>query len=566
MKRELIIALEEIILELFGDEDTEVEIEAPKEISHGDYTTNISLILAKKLQKKPQEIAEKIVEKFREHPLFLTLDSVDIAGPGFINFKLSREGLLATMNTITAKEEMYGMSDVRLGQIVMLEFADPNPFKEFHIGHLRNIILGESYARLMESQNADVWRVNYQGDVGMHVAKALFGMKHKEEQLQEIQSKGASVAERAQFLGQAYAFGAKEFEENEVAKIEIQNLNKQVYAHDPEVMVLWELGRAWSLEYFETIYRRVGTEYKHYYFESEMAEPGMEIVKSHVHDGIFKLDDGAIIYPGKDEGLQNTVFITSLDYPLYGPKDLALAQAKHKDVPYDKSIIITAHEQKDYFKVLLAAMGKVFPDLAKKTVHDSFGFVGLKEGKMSSRMGNVITGEWLLDEAKKRIQEAYPEMDEETAEKVALGSVKYSMLKVSKDSDMTFSFEESISLSGNSGPYLQYTYARTRSVLGDKVVSEEYEYDLSELHEEEENVLRFLVRFPDVVAEASGKFAPNLVANYLFELAQLFNLFYQKHKIIGSENEDFRMALTRSVGQVLKNGLYLLGIQAPQKM
>jgi len=228
----------------------------------------------------------------------------------------------------------------------------------------------------------------------------------------------------------------------------------------------------------------------------------------------------------------------------------------------------------------LDALGKVFPDLASKTTHRSFGFVNLKEGKMSSRSGNIVAGEWLLDEAKKRIKEQFGDMDERTLESVAVGAVKYSMLKFSRTSDITFSFEESINLEGNSGPYLQYTYARTQSVLAKSQIpaSPAGGSDLksqintksqnlnSKLENEELLILRLLIHFGEIVEETGQNFAPNLLCNYLFELSQKFNNFYQKHKILGSEKEDFRLALTFAVGQILKTGLYLLGIEAPERM
>ena len=286
---------------------------------------------------------------------------------------------------------------------------------------------------------------------------------------------------------------------------------------------------------------------------------------------------------------------------------MGLAATKYKDFPYDLSIIITAHEQSDYFKVVLKALSLIEPELARKTKHISHGVVRLPIGKMSSRSGTIITGEWLLDEVKKRIRERYKDMDERVAEMVAVGAVKYALLKSGIGKDLSFDFDESISLEGNSGPYLQYTFARTQSVLA-KVKSQKSTHSTSsglmlseveaskvksdketvipsaarnplgishfvrddianfKLESEELSLLRALYRFPEVVGEAAGSFAPNLLCNYLFDLSQKFNLFYQKHKIIESDNREFRLALTAAVGQVIENGLDLLGIQAPKRM
>jgi len=638
VRQEIAEELKRVLVEL-GIEGSEPKLDVPGDDSHGDYSSNIAMMAFAKaksdkqkvISKNPLELAQEIAKKLNSSLLTLpNIEKVEAVKPGFINFWLEKDYLLEHLREIVGKSSLLASKgDAFQSRKIMVEFADPNPFKEFHIGHLRNISLGESFSRLLETQGAEVWRVNYQGDVGMHVAKALYGLllvippnsfrdldTAKTEILKQVQDD--TVEEKVKLLGEAYTKGAKAFEEDEEAKKEIQALNIKIYKNDPSIKDLWEMGRKWSLEYFETIYKRLGTSYKRYYFESEVAGPGREIVLSHVQDGIFEKHDGAVVFRGEKDGLHTRVFITKEDYATYEAKDLALAKIKYQDFVYDRSIIITAHEQAPYFKVILAAMKKVSSFLAEKTEHYSFGFVSLKEGKMSSRTGNVITSEWLLDEAKRRIKEKFSakdgpasgwkDMDEETAEIVAVGAVKYSMLKFSTASDISFSFDESISLEGNSGPYIQYTYARTQSVLNkseirnpksetilNDQISKSMENGKWKMENEEVSLLRTIHHFPEVVDEAAENFAPNLLCNYLFDLAQKFNLFYQKHQIIpnvilnvvkdpstdsgqrldsssldrlGTQNDisRFRLSLTTAVGQVLKNGLYLLGIAAPDRM
>ncbi|OGH14037.1 MAG: arginine--tRNA ligase [Candidatus Levybacteria bacterium RIFCSPLOWO2_02_FULL_37_10] len=574
LKDQVNFYLQKIIENIIG-EKAEIEIQPVQESIHGDYSTNIALVVYPKLKNKfesPMELASYLCEKLGKSLQKEKIEKIEVSAPGFINFWLKDTALLKNLGEVIDYKDNYGKGESLKNKKIMLEFADPNPFKEFHIGHLRNITLGESYARLLEFQVANVWRVNYQGDVGMHVAKALYGVLSSEFGVRSLEKK--SAGERAKFLGEAYADGAKAYEESEKAKKEIQEINKKLYKKDSVILAIWEKGRQWSLDHFEEMYGRLGTKYKRYYFESEVAEKGREIVLSHIKDGIFERHAGAVVF----RGAHTRVFVTSENYATYEAKDLALAKIKSQDFQYDQSIIITANEQNSYFKVVLAALGKVFPDLALKTVHESFGFVNLKDGKMSSRSGSVVTGEWLLDEAKRKIKENFSakggpasgrkDMDVKTLEKVAVGAVKYSMLKFSRKSDITFSFEESISLEGNSGPYIQYSFARTQSVLA-RIQNSEFRIQNSEsvkLEKEELLILRLLVHFPEIVEEAGGNFAPNLLCNYLFELSQAFNNFYQKHKIIGSENEDFRLSLTSAVGQILKTGLFLLGIEAPSKM
>jgi len=535
---------------------------------HGDYSTNIPLVIFPKVKEKfknPVDLASFIINKLQKK--LPEIETIEVSKPGFINFFLSEKYLLREIDQITSSKN-YGKGALLSGKKIMLEFADPNPFKEFHIGHLRNISLGESYARLLQFQAANVRRVNYQGDVGMHVAKALYGLlqiSNLKSQISNLEKK--PISERSKFLGKAYADGSKVFEEDEKARKEIQDLNIKIYQKDSSIREIWEKGRQWSLDHFEEIYKRLYTKYERYYFESEVALIGKEIVVSNIKNGVFEKHDGAVVFRGS----HTRVFVTRQDYATYEAKDLGLAKIKYSEFPYDQSIIITANEQEGYFRVVLEVMKKIFPQLALKTVHNSFGFVKLKEGKMSSRSGNIVAGEWLLDEAKKRIKERFTDMDEDTLEKVAVGAVKYSMLKFSRKSDITFSFDESISLEGNSGPYLQYTYARTQSVLAKSQIANgksqiNSKIQNPKLESEELLVLRLLIHFPEVVEESEENFAPNLLCNYLFDLAQKFNNFYQKHKILGSDKEEFRLQLTFAVGQILKTGLYLLGIESPKKM
>ncbi len=473
LKDQINFYLQEITKSITGNRE-ETEIQPNQESIHGDYSTNIAFKIfakAKDRFKNPLEFANKIAEELEKiSELSNILKKTEVATPGFINFWLKDTALIKNLEEVIEHKDEYGKVERLKNKKIMLEFADPNPFKEFHIGHLRNISLGESYARLMEFEGGQVFRVNYQGDVGMHVAKALFGFIKKLEQqkINLIDLEKKSLDQKIKILGESYALGSKMFDENEKNQKEIKNLNIKIYQprlnrgqNDSLIREIWEKGRQWSLDHFEETYRRLGTEYKRYYFESEVAQRGKEIVLSYLKDGVFEKHEGAVVFRGS----HTRVFVTSEDYATYEAKDLALAKIKFQDFSYDQSIIITANEQEGYFRVVLEVMKKIFPQLASKTVHNSFGFVKLKEEKMSSRSGNIVAGEWLLDEAKKRIKEQFKDMDEKTLERVAVGAVKYSMLKFSRTSDISFSFEESISLEGNSGPYIQYTYARTQSVL-----------------------------------------------------------------------------------------------------
>ncbi len=567
-----------IVQEIAGEE-VEIKLDTPQDISHGDYSSNISLQLSKKLGKNPREVAEQIKSEY-EKLEDTNVKNIEIAGPGFLNFFLSEEYLFKNLETIKEMKDEYGNSDRLAGKKVMVEFTDPNPLKEFHIGHLYSNTVGESISRLLEFQGADLWRVNYQGDVGLHIAKAIFGIlslwklpiddftvegnTHFESLVSEFENK--QISEKAKFLGEAYAFGAREYENDEVNKNKINRLNKRIYEKDPDIYPFYEKARQWSLDYFETIYKRLGTKFKRYYFESEAGPIGIEIIKKHIGD-IFEEEGGAVIFPKEKSGLHTRVFVNSLGLPTYEAKELGLAPTKHKDFPYDTSIVITGNEINEYFRVLLKALSFINPELSEKTKHISHGMVRLPSGKMSSRTGQVLTGEWLLDEVKKKLFESFPDMDSVVGEKLTVGAVKYALLKSSVGQDLTFSLEESINLHGNSGPYLQYAYARTQNVLEKSEpgnVSNNYEPN-----SEEQVLIRMLIHFSEIVERASLEYSPSVVCTYLFELAQSFSVFYEKHRISDAENEDaknFRLLLTVGVGHVLKNGLCLLGISAPVKI
>jgi arginyl-tRNA synthetase len=558
-----------------------VQVSFSTDAGHGDYATNVAFAAAKKLGVSPLDAAERISQELRTKNQEL-FSKVEVAKPGFINMTIKSEIYLAELARVTSGENTVLVSKYSQKK-VMIEFTDPNPFKEFHIGHLYSNIVGESIARLLEAAGAEVRRVNYQGDVGLHVAKALWGLQSK-LQAENVELKTLEerpLQEKAKFLGEAYAIGARAYEEDEEAKQEIITINKKVYDKDPEIIELYQKGREWSLAYFETIYQRLGTKFVHYYFESKAGPVGLEVIREYLSKGVFIESEGAVIFPGEQYGLHNRVFINSLGLPTYEAKELGLAPTKYQDYPYDLSIIVTANEIDAYFKVLLKALSLINPDLAAKTVHLSHGVVRLPEGKMSSRTGNVVTGEWLLDEAHRKAFEKMQESgvgkdlakeeQEEVAEIVGVGAVKYALLRGSIGKDTTFNFDESVSFDGNAGPYLQYTFVRTQSVLRKANRGTNYEVGgmSYEVAPEERDLLRYIAQYIDVVGDAAEHFSPSTVATYLFELAQLFNLFYQKYSILTAESEEasaFRLALTKGVGETLKSGLNLLGISTPERM
>jgi len=555
-------------LEKLEIEFSEIDLEYPVDLFHGDYSTNIALVLAKRVGESPKILAEKIVAEVHENKM---IGKVEVAGPGFINFKLAPAFLVGKVAEI-AEDGNFGRNETLLGQKTIVEYTDPNPFKQFHIGHLMSNTIGESIARLFEYTGAEVKRANYQGDVGLHVAKAIWGMKQKIKELADIKTKG--LAEKVAFLGSCYALGAKD--ESEEIKKEIQVINKKVYERsDQEINELYDWGRQVSLDYFETIYHRLGTKFNFYFFESEAGLLGKKIVEEFLPKGVFEKSDGAVIFKGEDHGLHTRVFMNKEGLPTYEAKELGLAKSKYDKYPYDVSIVVTGNEIKEYFKVLLCAMNLIFPELAEKTKHVPHGMLRLPSGKMSSRTGDVVIGESLLEAVESMVHEKIAERELVTEEKnkiandVAVGAIKYSILRQATGGDIIFDLEKSISFEGDSGPYLQYSNARANSILRKSKYQGLALISRQGLDDEGGGMIleRMLVRFPEIVARAQKELSPHYIATFLIEIAGAFNSFYANNQIIGSgEAESYRLALTKAFANTMQNGLYLLGIKAPEVM
>ena len=374
-------------------------------------------------------------------------------------------------------------------------------------------------------------------------------------------------------LGAAYVWGAFKFADEIEGQLggvreAVQAINEKVYNRsDPKINLLYDWGRKVSLDHFEEIYLLLGTKFDFYFFESKTAPVGMATVKAHPE--VFEESDGARVYRGEKHGLHTRVFITSKGLPTYETKDLGLVQLKAEAWPFDTSITVTATEQKEYFRVVLAAMTEVLPELAAKVRHISHGMMRLAEGKMSSRKGNVITGESLIEElveqAKTRAAESRAEDHELLAKQIAVAAIKYQILKQASGKDITFDRERALSLEGDSGPYLQYAYARTNAIL--QKAKDEGVVARADEAAVPNNVARLIPRFPEVVEHAAELLEPHVVTNYLLELSAAFNSWYAQEQILdGTPTAAHKVALVDAVRVTLKNGLWVLGIPAPEKM
>lgn len=550
-----------------GAESIRHTLEFPSDLSYGDFASNAAMVAAKGIGANPRGLAEEIAN-FLGEIADPDIAAIEVAGAGFINVRLSDAALYRIVEK-AADDPKWGTTDRFLGKKIIVEYTDPNPFKEFHVGHLMPNAIGESIARLALAGGADTRRVNYQGDVGMHVAKAIWGVMHSHE---DMPGENAPHREQAAFLGKAYAKGAKAYEEDEKARAAITDINKKVYDRsDPLIRALYDNGRRWSLTYFEDIYRILGTRFDHYFFESETAGPGKAIVEA--HPDVFERSGDTIVFPGEKYGLHTRVFVNADGIPTYEAKELGLAKMKYDFFPYDLSVIVTGNEIVEYFRVLQKAMELVFPEerIAEKTRHVAHGMLRLSGGKLSSRTGNVITALSLIDDAKEdilpRIDQSRGFSGEERdaiAEKAAVGAIKFAILRQEVGRDIVFDYATSLTFDGDSGPYLQYTLARLSSLL--KKAGNSDNESSPKTPEKPEDIERLLARYPIVVLRAQEELAPHHVTQYLLALSRAFNAYYGRKQILGVSESAYRVRLARAVMRTLSSGMDLLAIPRLERM
>lgn len=556
MSKAFIIEITQKALEKLGLSSVDIALEHPTDLSHGDYATNVAMILAKKAGEDPRALAEKItsqiISALPDTEGFI--EKVEVAGPGFINFYLSRKFFSQSIQTILKSDKEWGKGSTYAGKQFFFEYFQPNMFKVLHIGHLVNAIVGEALSRLVEFSGAKVYRATYYSDIGLNIAKALWALKKKES--------FSTVDE----LSDAYVEGKIAYEEDETAKSEIDDINKKLYEKsDPELNALYEKGIILSKTHDDGIARRLGSRFDYDLLESDAAVVGIKVVKDALARGILEESQGAVIFPGEKYGLHTRVFLNSKGLPVYETKDIGLVQLKLDKVQADHLVIVTDVEQAEYFKVVVKAVEEIFPELAGKVVHVSHGRLRLPTGRMSSRSGGVIAAESFLNDMQNIILKRID--DKDIADQIAQAAVKYTILKQGIGKSIVFDIERSVSVEGDSGPYLQYTAVRAASVIQkarEAGISPEADTPTADIAAIE----RLLYRFPEVVGTATKDMGPQYVVQYLTALAGAFNTWYAHEKIIDRESphSPYRVALTQAVKTVLENGLWLLGITVPERM
>ncbi len=520
--------------------------------------------LGKKQKKNPAEIARELAAKIGPKEF---ISDVRAQGP-YVNFTLSASFLTTVLSEIDEQEEAYGRSNVGDNKRLMVEFANLNTHKDVHIGHLRNLFLGQMLVNVLNINGYDVIPVAYINDLGLHVAKSVWAIMrfHKDEEV--------SKEERIDFLRKVYIEATKAIEENQSYKEEVtqifRNLEEQT---GPEVKV-WKETWQWSVDFLESVYNELGLKLEKWYFESDLIGKTKKLIDELIKKGIVVQSEGAWIVDLEKEKLGVNLLVKSDGTLLYNAKDLGLAMKKEEDYHPTKSIYVVDARQSHALAQLFATLERM--NFNRELHHLSYDFVTLAEGVMASRTGNVIAYETfrdrLLTQAKRGTKERHPDWSDKqidaTSRAVAFAAMRFGMLRQDVEKKIVFDFDEALSFEGFSGPYLLYTYARIQSLF-EKAGKVKESMDASKLTLQiEHQLLVHLSKYPEVLFEMSQSYRLSLLAHYLFDLCQLYSTFYNEAPILKADEavRNARLGLTRGVEQVLENGLSIMGIAPVSEM
>lgn len=549
-------------------QETDIKVDVPENSEFGDYSTNIAMILAKKSREKDclkhkkearnsQELAEEIVKKIEA----AGLPAKALATAGFINFYLSKEALLENLEKVGEK---YGSSDIGKGKTVVIDYSAPNIAKTFGVGHLRSTIIGQALYNLYKFLGFRVIGDNHLGDWGTQFGMIIAAVKRKKLNIETL-----SVDE----LEKAYVGYNKEIESDPELQDIAKGWFKKLEEGDGEAKFIWQKAKDTSLKEFQRIYDLLEVNFDYAYGESFYLDKMDAVIKEARKKGVVRKSQGAEIV--EFNSLPPVILLKSDGATTYFTRDLATIKFRIETWKPDIYIYEVGAEQSVYFKQLFETVRLLGWIKDEELVHVGHGLFLYQGKKMATRRGGSIKLEEVLNEAVERAKKLGKEengpasvpSDGTTARQVGIGAIKYYDLLHHPASNINFDWEKIFVLEGNSGPYLQYTVARTNSVLAKSInLQISKSANNSQINHEEELVLRCLVHFPEIIESAAKNYSPNLLCNYLYELASKYNTFYNKHRILGSESEKLRLALTAAAGSVLKTGLNLLGIQTPEHM
>ena len=596
------MSLQEILLEnnikgissLYGIAMENVEIQQTRKEFEGDYTL-VLFPLLKHIKANPQEIGEKLGDYLSSHALWEGQPIVSGYNvvKGFLNLSICENYFLHFLHQI-APEKDYGKKPITKDfPAVIVEYSSPNTNKPLHLGHIRNNLLGFSMAKIIEATGKKVYKTQIINDRGIHICKSMIAWQlfGKGETPESTGEKGDKLvgkyyvlfdkAYKEEIAGLISAGKTKEEAEREAPIfLKAQEMLRSWEQGDPETLGLWRQMNQWVYDGFEVTYHNLGVSFDRNYYESETYLLGKDIVQRGLDEGVFyRKEDGSVWIDLTAEGLDEKLVLRSDGTSVYITQDLGTATKRiEEDFPKVEGMIYTVGNEQDYhFKVLFLILQKLGYTWAKNLYHLSYGMVELPNGKMKSREGTVVDADDLMEEMVQVAQELSQELGklegysdqqkEQLYRVIGLGALKYYILKVDPKKKIAFNPQESIDFQGNTGPFIQYTYARIQSILR-RAENCELPKSVS-LHPKEKELIKLLSLFPEVVQNAADTYSPALIANYVYDLVKEFNSFYQNVSILGEEDTDkrsLRVHLSRKVGEVIATGFDLLGIEVPERM
>ena len=582
------------IKKLYGaDVDTEkIQLQKTRKEFEGDFTLVVFPFLALS-KKRPEETAQEIGEELKNSlPLISSFNVVK----GFLNLAIAPSYWVELLKHIDATDKWGTTPVTEASPLVMVEYSSPNTNKPLHLGHIRNNLLGYALSNIIAANGNKVVKTNIVNDRGIHICKSMLAWQKwgNGETPESSGKKGDHLigdyyvafdkhykAERSELMEKGMS--KEEAEAASPLMAEAREMLVKWEAGDKEVRALWEQMNGWVYEGFDETYKRLGVDFDKIYYESDTYLVGKETVLGGLEKGIFyRREDESVWADLTGDGLDEKLLLRSDGTSVYMTQDIGTAQLRFRDYPIDKMVYVVGNEQNYHFQVLSLLLDKLGFSWGKGLVHFSYGMVELPEGKMKSREGTVVDADDLMDEmintARETSEELGGKLNDLTAEEkaeinriIGLGALKYFMLKVDARRNMLFNPKESIDFNGNTGPFIQYTYARTRSI-GRKAAEAGAKTAFTapeSISEKECNIIRMLNEFPAVVRQAGTDYSPSGIANYAYELAREYNQFYHDYSILREENEEtkaFRLLLTDNVGKVIKTAMNLLGIEVPERM
>lgn len=576
----------------FEPQTDQIQISNTRKEFEGDITIVVFPFL-RFSKKSPEQTGEELGRFLLEH--IELVESFNVI-KGFLNLVIGKNYWLSILKEAFENKSFGITAETSDSKHVMVEYSSPNTNKPLHLGHIRNNFLGYSISEILKANGNKVIKTNIVNDRGIHICKSMYawqqwgngktpensGMKgdhlvgefyvefdkHYKAEIADLMEKGLS----------------KEEAENQAPSIlAARELLRKWEAKDEETITLWKTMNGWVYEGFDVTYKRLGVDFDKIYYESETYLEGKDEVLRGVAEGIFyQKEDGSVWADLTADGLDQKILLRSDGTSVYMTQDIGTAKIRFSDFPIDKMIYVVGNEQNYHFQVLAVLLGKLGFEWGRGLYHFSYGMVELPSGKMKSREGTVVDADDLMEEMVEVARNMANELgklenlSEEEAEKtyrmIALGALKYFILKVDPKKNMLFNPEESIDFNGNTGPFIQYTFARIQSVLrkaAEKGLDFSHSLHLDSISNKEKELLKRISLFPGVVKEAGDNYSPAVIASYCFELAKEFNQFYHDHSILSEPThniQNFRLVLSETIGKILKTGMNLLGIEMPERM